>query len=256
MMLLEVFGLTKHFGGVTALDRVDMSVPSGSIVGLIGPNGAGKTTLFNLLTGFARPYAGRVILSGSRVEGFSPPQLTRHGLARTFQNIRLFPSMTALGNVMVGRHARTRSELWAALWRTRAFFEEEREIRQSALSCLRFVGLERQARVVAGSLSYGEQRRLEVARALATEPRLLLLDEPTAGMNPVEADGMIALIRRLRSEGITVLLIEHAMRVVMNLSDRVVVLDHGKKLAEGTPQEVARMPAVIEAYLGRGDSHA
>jgi branched-chain amino acid transport system ATP-binding protein len=250
MRLLSVKGVSKRFGGLTALDSVDLALDAGEIVSVIGPNGAGKTTLFNVLTGFYSVDAGSIEFSGERIDDLPVHRITQRGIARTFQNIRLFGSMTALENVMVGRHCRTRSELGAALFRTRAFYREEAEIRKSSLERLKAVGLETQSHTPARHLSYGDQRRLEIARALATEPRLLLLDEPNAGMNTQESHVLMDSLQRIRREGVSLLLIEHAMRVVMGVSDRVVVLDYGRKIAEGTPPEIQNNTQVIEAYLG------
>jgi branched-chain amino acid transport system ATP-binding protein len=249
--LLETMGLRKEFGGLVAVDDVDFTVPAASIVSLIGPNGAGKTTFFNMLTGVYKPSAGRVVFNGEDLTNKPPHAFTQRGIGRTFQNIRLFKNMTALENVLVGMHVRLKGNLFQAILRTPSVKREEADARATARELLEFCGLRRKGEEIGRNMSYGDQRRLEVARALATQPKLLLLDEPTAGMNPQETLEFTNFVGRLRTErGLTVLLIEHDMRVVMGVSDRVTVLDYGEKIAEGTPQEIQKNERVIEAYLG------
>jgi branched-chain amino acid transport system ATP-binding protein len=250
MALLEARSVTKRFGGLVAVNQVDLTVEEGEIVGLIGPNGAGKTTFFNCLTGMETPTDGQVVYKGKPLPS-RPDLITKTGLARTFQNIRLFPNMTATENVVVGRHSRTTGGVLSAMGRGPLFRREERESDEKARELLAFVGLSKVGNELAKSLPYGDQRKLEIARALATEPGLLLLDEPTAGMNPAETKATVDLVRRIQDTGVAVVLIEHDMRFVFGLCDRVAVLVQGSKLVEGSPAEVQADDRVINAYLGR-----
>ncbi len=257
--ILRVENLGMHFGGIKALNSLDLAVHSGEIAALIGPNGAGKTTFFNCVTGIYTPTFGEVILTPPegepiRLNGMKPNKIAERGMARTFQNIRLFQSMTVLENVMIGRHCRTQAFILGAILRDKQTRQEEQEIVEISYQILKKIGLQKKANELAGNLSYGEQRRLEIGRALATEPYLLLLDEPAAGMNPNETQELEALINLLLAEGQSILLIEHDMKLVMNLSHRIFVMDYGKLIATGTPEEVRNNPTVIKAYLGDDDA--
>ncbi|WP_459946199.1 ABC transporter ATP-binding protein [Desulfocastanea catecholica] len=253
MALLEINNLTKTFGGLKAISDVTFSLEKGRIVSIIGPNGAGKTTFFNTLTGIYKSDGGTITFNGKSLVGLRPDQIAARGIARTFQNIRLFPDMSVIENILVGMHIHLQQSPLQTLFRLPGFKKEEAAAEKKAIQLMRYVGLKRVENELAKNLPYGAQRRLEIARALAADPLLLLLDEPAAGMNPQETEDIIRLFRNIKADmGITILLIEHDMRVVMNISEDICVMDYGEKIAEGTPQEIRANSRVIEAYLGRG----
>jgi branched-chain amino acid transport system ATP-binding protein len=249
-MILEIKNITKNFGGISALSDVSFSIKKGEIFGLIGPNGAGKTTMFNMITNMFTPTSGEIVFDGEQITGIKPYQITDKGICRTFQNIRLFPQMNVLENIMVGGHSRSHSGVLKSVLRTKSQRKEESKLCETAKDLMELVGLSNYDEVIAENLSYGQQRRLEIARAMASNPKLLLLDEPAAGMNETETESLFDLIKKVQARGITVLIIEHDMPLVMKLCDRITVLNFGKKLAEGTPEEIQNNQAVIEAYLG------
>lgn len=262
-LILQISNLQKHFGGLKAVDDVSFNISRGEIVSLIGPNGAGKTTLFNCLTGVIKPTAGEVYFydlsfstsnmsaeAGRKITGYRPDKIAEIGIARTFQNIRLFPDLTVVDNVKIGRHVRTKTHFFGAVFLSKPYKTLEEHIFMDSMHALKFVGIPHKANQLASNLPYGEQKLLEIARALSVEPILLLLDEPAAGMNPHETNQLMRLIKRIQETGVTVLLIEHDMKLVMNISDRIVVLNYGRKIAEGAPTEIKEHPEVIKAYLG------
>jgi len=253
MALLEVKNISKHFGGLVAVDKVSLTVNQGEVISIIGPNGAGKTTLFNMLTGVYTVTEGEIIFDGSPIHNLTPQEIVKAGMARTFQNIRLFSDMRVIENVLVGMHINTDYNFMDLLFRTKKFKKIEVEKHKSAIEILDSIGLKNKIHEYAANLPYGDQRRLEIARAISTKAKILLLDEPAAGMNPQESEDLLMFINKLRDDGYTIILIEHDMSVVMNISDRIYVIDYGKKIAEGLPKEIATNKRVIEAYLGRSE---
>jgi branched-chain amino acid transport system ATP-binding protein len=256
MVVLETKGLSKDFGGLRALEEVNLEIQEGEIFGLIGPNGSGKTTCFNLITGFLKPSAGSVIYKGKSIASLKPFQIAKRGIIRTFQITSLFPDLTSEENIIIGQYLRTRGDIWGAIIRSKAYREEEDKVVERAREVLDFVGLGKRLDIIAKNLSFGEERKLEIAIALAVEPKVLLLDEPAAGMSPDESTKLMDLIRSIRNMGITVLIVEHNMRVVMELCSRIAVLNYGVKIAEGDPEEIANNDEVTSVYIGRKDEDA